>query len=251
MKALIPTLLLAAFLLPAAAPAQSASPLIVFAQPDADSGPMRVTQTEPPIYPQRLVADGVKGGKATVAVQVDQKGALTDVLVLAYSYPEFAAAAVEAIRKWHYEPARVKGAPTSATENLTFDFKQVGAVVVDLSIDVYTEQIRYRLAPNSMAYGACTLAQLDRIPTPVSIVNPVYNLEAARRGARQITVDFYIDEKGQVRMPAVSRVMNDANPELAAAAVTAVSQWKFEPPLAKGRPVLVLARQDFNFKASP
>jgi TonB family protein len=237
---------------PAAALSQTASPLTVFMNPSGDYGPMNVIQTEAPIYPRQMVLAGVNGGQATVAVQVDESGALTDVLVTAYSHPEFADAAVAAIRRWHYEPARIKGVPTSATENLTFDFKSVGAVVVDLSLDVYNEQVRFRLLPNSASYGACTLAQLDRIPTPIVIVKPAYSQEAARRGGvRDITVDFYIDEKGHVRMPAVSREMNDANPELAAAAVTAVAQWKFEPPMAKGRPVLVLARQDFNFKPAP
>jgi hypothetical protein len=29
-----------------------------------------------------------------------------------------------------------------------------------------------------------------------------------------------------------------------------VAQWQFDPPLAKGRPVLVLAHQDFSFSAA-
>jgi hypothetical protein len=36
---------------------------------------------------------------------------------------------------------------------------------------------------------------------------------------------------------------------LCAAAITAVEQWQFEPPVSRGRPVLVLVQQDFNFKA--
>jgi outer membrane biosynthesis protein TonB len=33
----------------------------------------------------------------------------------------------------------------------------------------------------------------------------------------------------------------------AAAAVSAVEQWRFEPPLRKGAPVLVYAQQEFSF----
>ena len=61
-------------------------------------------------------------------------------------------------------------------------------------------------------------------------------------------MDFLIDEEGRVRLPAVSRATNEANEELAAAAVTAVTQWRFEPPTAKGKPVLVRAQQDFAFQ---
>jgi hypothetical protein len=48
-------------------------------------------------------------------------------------------------------------------------------------------------------------------------------------------------------MPSVSRETNEANEELAAIAITAVSQWQFDPPTSKGKPVLVLAQQDFSF----
>ena len=61
-------------------------------------------------------------------------------------------------------------------------------------------------------------------------------------------MEFYIDETGHVRLPAVSRETNEADEELSAAAVTAVEQWQFEPPVSKGKPVFVLAHQDFDFK---
>jgi TonB family protein len=64
-------------------------------------------------------------------------------------------------------------------------------------------------------------------------------------------VEFYIDPQGNVRMPSVSRETIEANEELSAVAIAAVSQWQFDPPLAKGRPVLVLAQQDFTFKPAP
>jgi TonB family protein len=87
------------------------------------------------------------------------------------------------------------------------------------------------------------LRDLDHIPTPVEVVAPVAKLEGA---PRSVTVEFYIDEQGRVRMPAVDR--EAADDTLAAAAVAAVEKWRFEPPVRKGRPVLVFAEQPFNFK---
>ncbi len=111
------------------------------------------------------------------------------------------------------------------------------------------ELLRMTIAPNSQAFMARTLSQLDRTPTPIKIVRPAYPKTLARssRGGH-VTVEFYIDEQGHVRMPSVDRQTIEANEELAAAAVTAVEQWQFEPPLLKGRPVLTLAQQDFSFK---
>jgi TonB family protein len=79
-------------------------------------------------------------------------------------------------------------------------------------------------------------------------VNPVYPNQLAKGGGGRVSVGFYIDEQGRVRMPSVSIETNEANEELAAAAVTAVSQWQFETPTCKSRPVLVLAQQEFSFK---
>jgi TonB family protein len=101
-----------------------------------------------------------------------------------------------------------------------------------------------------LSYRACTLRDLDKIPTPTKIVRPVYTPEQARRShVRHVTVEFYIDEQGRVRQPAVARQADEADEELCAAAITAVEQWQFEPPVSRGRPVLVLVQQDFNFKA--
>jgi TonB family protein len=60
-----------------------------------------------------------------------------------------------------------------------------------------------------------------------------------------VTVEFFIDEKGQVRLPCVAR--EEAGSVYAACALDAVRQWRFDPPTVKGRAVLVLATQQFNF----
>jgi TonB family protein len=77
----------------------------------------------------------------------------------------------------------------------------------------------------------------------VHVVTPVANSDDQ---IHSVTVEFYIDEQGNVRMAAVPRT--SAGDAYAAAAVAAVEQWRFEPPLRRGQPVLVLAQQEFNFR---
>jgi TonB family protein len=192
---------------------------------------------------------GIKSGIASVAIAVDDKGQLTDYLITAYTHPAFADSAVAALKKWKFEPAMIRGNPRNSKADLTFKFAVEGVVVVSVSAASVGEMLEYKLAPLSEAYSACTLAQLDRIPTPTKIVNPQYPGQLARssRGGH-VSVEFYIDEQGHVRMPSVSRETIEANEELSAVAVSAVAQWQFDPPLSKGRPVLVLAKQDFTFK---
>jgi TonB family protein len=73
-------------------------------------------------------------------------------------------------------------------------------------------------------------------------------VEFEQRGvAGSATVEFYIDESGAVRMPAVFKA---DFPELGHLLADAVRQWKFDPPTRQGRPVLVHASQTVVFGKS-
>jgi TonB family protein len=214
--------------------------------------PMKVIQTDEPVFPQEALADGLRNGTVRVAIQIDAAGKLTDYLVTIYTHPKFSDAAVAALKHWRFTPARIHGAARSATADLTFNFEASGVIVVDMSVLTVAELFHYKIAPNSTSYSACTLSQLDRTPNPIKMVKPEYPANLARSShGGHVTVEFYIDQQGHVRLPSVDRETIEANEELAAVAVTAVEQWQFDPPLMNGRPVLTLAQQDFNFKASP
>ncbi len=234
-------------LLPAAISCCSISAHAQFAIPDY--APMRFFQTESPVFPQEAIVQGFRQGVVHVAVQIDADGILTDYLVTTYTHPAFAKSAVAALKKWRFEPARIHGAPMSAKADLTFNFDTEGIVLVSMTVTSSAELLHFRIVPNALAFRARTLSELDRTPTPIRIVKPVYpeNLARTSHGGH-VTVEFYIDEQGHVRLASVDRQTIEANEELAAIAVTTVEKWQFEPPLFKGRPVLTLAQQDFNFK---
>jgi TonB family protein len=236
----LPLLCLAGLLASTALHAQVGMPAYV---------PVQMDQREEAVFPRSLAAVGIKSGAASIAVAIDENGQMTDYLVTAYSNPLFADSALAAVRKWKFQPAQIHGAARSSKADLTFKFELEGVVVVSVSALSGSEIIKYKLTPDSQAYAACTLAQLDRIPTPTKIVNPSYPTQLARssRGGK-VSVQFYIDDQGRVRMPSVSRETIEANEELASIAIQAVAQWQFDPPLQRGRPALVLAQQDFTFK---
>lgn len=214
--------------------------------------PMKIIQTEPVIFPRQLTDLGITTGDVAVAVQIDENGRLTDHLVTAYTHPRFAESAVAALKKWRFEPAFVNGEPRSATVDLTFLFETRGMVVVNMTVSSYVEMRNMQLRPTANSYSVCRLSELDAIPTPAKVVTPLYPLEAAQKQeSGTVTVFFYIDEQGKVRMPAVSRESSEQHEMLAAAALQAVTQWEFEPPMSRGQPVLVAARQDFNFLPPP
>lgn len=234
-------------LLPAAMSCGSLAAVAQFAT--QDYAPMKFFQTDSPVFPQEVLAQGFRSGVVHVAIQVDADGVLTDYLVTTYTHPAFARNAVAALKKWRYEAARIHGEARGAKADLTFNFDTEGTIVVNLTVTSSAELLRFSIVPDAQAFRARTLSELDRTPMPIKFVKPVYPANLARSShGGHVTVEFYIDEQGHVRLASVDRQTIEANAELAAIAVTTVEQWQFEPPLYRGRPVLTLAQQDFNFK---
>lgn len=211
---------------------------------------LRAIETFMPVYPYELLQLGVREGEVRVAISVDKNGKIDDCLAVAYTHPEFARVTLAAIKRWKFEPARYNGQPIDAATEVAVKFAVEGTVVVSLTpLESLSMRIYSMFGNNPDSYRPRTLSELDRIPTPIAAPSPGYPERLTRPGATgSVTVSFYIDETGAVRLPSVD-VTED--PELAAAAINALRNWKFEPPTRKGHPVLVRATQRFNFRAPP
>lgn len=209
---------------------------------EADMG-IGIEQTGVLVYPVSMTAEGVYSGEVSVVIGIDAEGKLSDWLITGYTRRAFAEAAAAAIQRWIYSPARVGGHRRASRASILFEFRNQGVVVQTLP-GALVRQALSSILESHYEYRPCLLRELDRIPTPIHVVPPAAKLEGS---PRSVTVEFYIDEQGRVRLPAVDR--ESADDLLAAAAVAAVEQWRFEPPLRKGRPVLVYAHQEFTFQA--
>lgn len=216
--------------------------------PDDNAG-LAVEQTDDLIYPFSMTVSGILAGEARLVISVAASGQLDDVLVVGYTQPAFADAAVAALKRWHYEPARVHGVAHSSRAHVYFTFKNGMGVMIQRMPGTLTSASITRKDEERYTYSACQLRELDRIPIPVHVVPPASFKSDPHGTKRTVTVEFYIDEDGRVRMPAIGR--DEPDDDYAAAAVSAVEQWRFEPPMRKGLPVLVLARQDFTFVSKP
>jgi len=222
-------------------PARAARPAI-----DEDNVGLNIRQSEPVGFPNGVLLQGIHSGKVRIVVSVDAEGRLVDHLVVAYTNAAFVKPVVEALKTWTYEPAKVHGRARASRVDLSFVFKS------DLVVTVMNSDVSFlrEIFGDQNEFQPSLLRDLDHIPTPVHVVTPPIPDEVLTPGEeRVVTVEFYIDQEGKVRVPAVSR--EDADDRLAAAAVAAVEQWRFEPPLRRKQPVLVLAQQDFRFVAKP
>ncbi len=202
--------------------------------------PLRIIQTTDPTFPWMLSQQGVTEGWARIAITVDSEGKLIDILPVAYTRKQFAEVAMDALRSWRYEPTVLRGEPVGTQTEIAFNFQAVGVVV---SFDA--ERYLSRMVQERPVYRPRSLPELDRVPVPIEAAAPAYSDVLADKGVvGQAVVEFYIDEAGSVRLPAV--VAADF-PELGILAVAAVETWKFEPPTSRNEPVLARARQTFQF----
>jgi len=201
----------------------------------------KIVQAERLIYPPRMLNDGVSSGSARVVMHVDAEGKLVDWLFVSYSHRPFADEVERVLKKSTFEPEQIDGKPVDTVVDIAFNFEVNGVMLVQrFGVDTPNFDFLRRVE-----YQACSLRKIDRIPTPINIINPAYPKEWAEQGITgKVAVDFYIDETGKVRLPAT---VQSSHPLLSTIAVEAVSKWQFTPPTRKGQPVLVHAQQVFEF----
>jgi protein TonB len=91
----------------------------VYSVRDVDVRPVSTHEVEPD-YPPDL--EPILTGQAIVAYTVRTDGRVVDAAVVEADDVQFGEAAVAAIRKWRYKPAKVKGAPVDCRMTLPFIF---------------------------------------------------------------------------------------------------------------------------------
>ena len=217
-------------------------------QSDLDLQPIGITHSLDHAFPDALARMYPNGGEARILVTIRSDGELSEWLVTGYTAPEFKAEAIAALKEIKFSPARYKGERIAARSEIVLAFETRG-ILVSTSSAMDSFQLGTRMMSAFGGFEAVPLSKLDRPPEVLRSVSPVYPKALADRGfSGAVVVDFFIDEQGEVKMPSI--LEPEANP-LADAAVSAIRQWKFEPPLYRGKPALAHARQLFNFAPGP
>lgn len=199
---------------------------------------------EAPAMSARMLLTAISGGRVRFAVQSDSQGNPTDWIILAYTHRDLADSTLRVIDKWKFEPVKFLSLPVSAQTEFDVEFR--GPDIVSISTVMDQADFVFRsIGIDRFEYKTCRMSELDRIPLLLNVVKPVYSVAAQEHGVRGVVeVQFYIDEKGEVRLPAV---VSADRIDLAEAAFEAVKQWKFESPTRNGQPVLISAIQHFDF----
>jgi len=204
----------------------------------------KVVSMETPRYPSEMIAQGIHEGSATIIVELDNAGTMTDWLAISTTRKEFVEAIGAVINTWKFAPALRDGKPVPSGMQFSFNFHSNGYVSYN-GVGLYLSFFNGLFNPVEKPLVA-NISQLDRMPLPLSVAQPFID-SAIPVGSRsgELTLCFFIDQNGNVRMPVLLECKGDIR--LAYAAYDAVLKWKFEIPRVKGLPVMVRAQQKFVF----
>jgi TonB family protein len=155
-------------------------------------------------------------------------------VVMEASHAAFGEAVLEVLPMWRFEGV------TSALprrEVLRFVFKQTDAII-SLSHRDATKAAFPQAAEERMPIRTVQWMQLNAPPERLAAPSP----QPLAQG--KVAISYVIDTSGKVRVPAV---INATQTELGLAALAAVKQWQFAPPVHEGMPVLVEDTRSFTF----
>lgn len=190
-------------------------------------------------YPQEAQDAGIYSGDVQVIVSIDTEGRIADSLMLGYTHPALAASVQQALPRYRFQPILTDGKPAMVRVGLKFFFSTSGLVLSHTSLESLHARFRQLEGP---AYTSRLVQKLKDLDEPMVVRRSVQPTNAP--GAGKVVLDFYIDETGRARLPAIRSA---DHPELAEAAAEALLQWEFAPPRRGGEPVVVRAAQQFVF----
>jgi outer membrane biosynthesis protein TonB len=204
----------------------------------------KVVSMEDPLYPNEMIAQGIHEGSTTIIVELDNAGNMTDWLAISTTKQEFVNAIGAVIKNWKFAPALRDGKPVPSGMQFSFSFHSNGYVSYN-GVGLYLSFFNGIFNPIERPLVA-NISQLDRMPLPLSVTQPLID-SAIPVGSRsgEITLCFFIDQNGNVRMPVLLECKGDIR--LAYAAYDAVLKWKFDIPRVNNAPVMVRAQQKFIF----
>ena len=205
--------------------AATADPVHVAAGAIAGSVVFRVN----PIYPPDAKANRIQGA-VVIEVIIGKDGAIQNINSV--TGPEILQqSALDAIRQWIYKPYVLNGQPVEVQSTITINY----------NLGPIDDQNEEDAAIKPRKIG-------DSVSAPLLIyaVQPEYSEQAKKdKISGNVLVHLWVDEQG---IPAHVQVVRGIGSGLDEKAVEAVKQYRFNPAMEDGRPLLVELNLEVNFR---
>jgi hypothetical protein len=237
MSATSPSCRLAAFALALLLPSIHAAPTP--AAPATTE--LTITKYVAPVFPDFARMSGVLDGSTVVVFSHSLDGTISDALAIRHSHPAFAREAADAVRQWRVAPHRHDGQPCQLAHGVRFAFSATGAVNV---ASLPTARTAETAAEPATTFAAVDVHDLDTLPA--ARARPMPNLSSASLPhalPAALTVTFFIDPAGHVRVPSLGTAVTA---EVGEAVLAALRHWRYDAPLKAGQPVSALHAVDLR-----
>jgi TonB family protein len=208
----------------------------------ANAVPPKAIRQSQPEYPEEMRRSGF-GGDVLVGFVINTKGEVVDPVVIRSNNPWFERAALEAILKWKFEPARINGKPVNTRAQQPLEFAVMPGIGPDSLWTVSKGRAKeWAALPPEF--------QWHKAPEPLSTAFPVYPPAALQAGQQGIVrAKVVIGPTGRI---VVSEVSEAPSPELKHAVVAMLDVWSFTPPKKKdGTACYAGVQMKFDFQPAP
>lgn len=200
--------------------------------------PPRVISQARPVYPFAMRANGMRG-EVLVDFIVDREGRVRNAFVARSLNPSFDDAAVDAVQRWRFEPARNGERPVSAHMQVPVIFHLDGGGRGPM--ESAGKKADLSKLPEAFRY--------DTPPQPIGTVRVVYPYELLRAGKTgRADIGYVIGTNGRVIQIIPSAA---SDPAFGRALTAAVEQFTFQPAVKDGRPSPSVQRFVQEFDRSP
>ncbi|MBL9213032.1 MAG: TonB family protein [Opitutaceae bacterium] len=199
--------------------------------------PPRATFQARPIYPREMRMSGMRG-EVVVDFTVDIEGRVRNAYAIRSLNPSFDDPAIEAVRRWRFEPGRAGDRPVNVHMQVPIVFALDGATQGGNDGMVAGKKPDFSKLPPELRYDTP-----PKLRGSVRAVYPHAALVAQREG--RAVVKYLVDERGRV---ANASVMEATAPEFGRALLAAVEQFVYAPALKEGRPGLALLAFEQEFR---
>ena len=212
-----------------------------------DSTRLAVVKFTKPVYPEAARRQQIQG-EVLVRLAITPAGDVESATPISGN-PLLAAAAVDAMKKWKFQPYIRNGQAVRVTTNQRYDFA-FSDMVKDIPPKDATSSSSAAAPPASPGGTDKELPQRVRVARGVSVgmlihrVSPIYPERARANGIQgTVVLNALIGKDGLIK-----DLRKVSGPEeLASAAIDAVQQWRYRPYTLNGQPVEVETNITVNF----
>ena len=207
-----------------------------------------------PVYPYDALIQK-REGMAVLECILNTKGQLVDISVVSSDGSDFSGAALAYadVRNYASDVEQMRPGEEFIKINLRIFFRETKDWAMYQSPAAPTESAMWfvrKLRRDPTGKFLTPANQLDHNLEPVSQKAPVFpSLLRDKTKSGSALIEVCIDKSGDVILP---RIISATDPAFGYAACQGISEWKFKPPLKKGRQTVTRVRipVDFDLKAT-